>query len=251
MKRFYDTCKWENCWFFDLPTPYKLLWDYVLSKCDNSGVWEANVALASQVFREHVTEEEALKLFGQRVIVIGDRKWWVPSLIRFQYGELKEGCKPHLQVINLLRRRGLYERYTKWLSEQSDEAPLFHDTLTEGYRKGSDTHKDKDKDKDKDQSPRARDLLFDTLAAIDGSDPTKLTSPAARACGVALAEIKAVHPDLTPDEIRRRAKNYPFDSITPSALAKHWARCNNSPNGKHDDRPARVVCFNDPKPAAA
>jgi len=45
----------------------------------------------------------------------------------------------------------------------------------------------------------------------------------------ALADIKAVCPDLTPDELKRRASNYRThmrDTIlTPPALAKNWALC--------------------------
>ena len=85
----------------------------------------------------------------------------------------------------------------------------------------------------KDQSaaaPRTRDPLFDALAAVSGADPREMTEAAARACGVALAEIRKVAPNLTPEEIARRAANYPTHfgdaALTPSALAKHWATCN-------------------------
>lgn len=67
----------------------------------------------------------------------------------------------------------------------------------------------------------------------------------ATACGIPLSEIgatvakrlqkviKAIRestPEVTPEEIMRRARNYPthMDSavLTPEALAKHWATCN-------------------------
>lgn len=76
--------------------------------------------------------------------------------------------------------------------------------------------------------PRARDPLFDALAKAEGSAPEQLTTPAARAIGVALANIKRVCPGLTADEINRRAQNYrrtwPNATITASALSKNWAR---------------------------
>ncbi|WP_052362048.1 hypothetical protein [Geminisphaera colitermitum] len=81
--------------------------------------------------------------------------------------------------------------------------------------------------------PRQRDPLFDALAAVDGSDPAQLTKPAARAVGVALADIRRVVPGLTPDEIARRAANYrlhmPDVTLSASALAKWWAKCANPP----------------------
>ena len=80
---------------------------------------------------------------------------------------------------------------------------------------------------------RERNELFDSLASITGADPNELTKDAARACGVALAQIKGVTPTVTPAEITRRAKNYTshFEgaAITPNALAKHWATCANPP----------------------
>lgn len=90
--------------------------------------------------------------------------------------------------------------------------------------------------------PKPRNLLFDALAALDGSDPGGLTKSAARACGVALAEIRAATPEVTPDEIRRRGANYKRQfrdaHITPSALAKWWARCASAP--QEIGEPARV-----------
>ncbi len=76
---------------------------------------------------------------------------------------------------------------------------------------------------------RARNPLFDALAEATGYDPTAMTTREARACGVALAEIKAATPDLTIEELQRRASNYltHFDgaALTPNALANQWSKC--------------------------
>jgi hypothetical protein len=89
--------------------------------------------------------------------------------------------------------------------------------------------------------PRGRDALFDALAAVDGSDPAQLTKPAASAVGVALAAIGKVCPELTPGEIARRAAHYRAHfrdaMLTPSALAKWWARCERPPGGGGGGRP--------------
>lgn len=81
--------------------------------------------------------------------------------------------------------------------------------------------------------PRPRNPLFDALAAATDGPADKLTSATARSVGVALAEIRKVHPDLTADEIERRAANYRAhfrDAVlTAAALAKHWARCDSAP----------------------
>lgn len=75
---------------------------------------------------------------------------------------------------------------------------------------------------------RARDLLFDALALSTGTkDLSQLTRAAARAIAVALADIRAVTPDLTVDEIHRRAAAYKRRwtdprNLSAPALAKHW-----------------------------
>ena len=76
-------------------------------------------------------------------------------------------------------------------------------------------------------APRARNELLDTLATVGGGKPEEVTQwgPAI----AARAEIVVVSPDVTPDEVRRRAANYRthFDgaALTPTALSKHWAVC--------------------------
>lgn len=77
---------------------------------------------------------------------------------------------------------------------------------------------------------RARDVLFDALAIAEGSDPGQLTKDGARRVAVALAQIKAVCPELTISEIQRRARIYrsvmPSGSrLTANALAVNWAKC--------------------------
>jgi hypothetical protein len=86
------------------------------------------------------------------------------------------------------------------------------------------------------RAPRPANPLFDALARAEGSAPEQLTRSAARAVGVALAEIRKVCEGLTPEEIGRRARNYraqmPDVTLTAHALAKHWARCDRAPAGR-------------------
>lgn len=81
--------------------------------------------------------------------------------------------------------------------------------------------------------PRARNPLLDALVALDGSDPAQVTSSGYGAAGKALKEIKEVCPSVTLAEIQRRGANYrmhmPDMTISPSALARHWAKCEHPP----------------------
>jgi uncharacterized protein YdaU (DUF1376 family) len=75
---------------------------------------------------------------------------------------------------------------------------------------------------------RERNLHLDTLVSADGSDLSQVTRSAWSAASKALKDIREVSPDVTPEEIATRTANYrkqfPNAAISPSALAKHWAR---------------------------
>jgi hypothetical protein len=72
---------------------------------------------------------------------------------------------------------------------------------------------------------RERNPLFDTIADVTGQNP----SVCGGEIGKAIAAIKAVSGDVTPEEIRRRAANYRAHfsdaALSASALAKWWSKC--------------------------
>ena len=88
------------------------------------------------------------------------------------------------------------------------------------------------------------DPCFEALAKACGRDPGQMTKRDDRACRVALAEIKRVHPDVQPAEFTRRAERYRVifreAAITPSALCAHWAACGDAV------RPTAVVREDEP-----
>jgi len=75
---------------------------------------------------------------------------------------------------------------------------------------------------------RPRNPLMDALASFDGKLTEIGTSGWSRVAK-ALAIIREVTPEVTPQEITRRGRNYEthFDgaALTSTALAKHWAKC--------------------------
>lgn len=88
---------------------------------------------------------------------------------------------------------------------------------------------------------RKRDEAFEALGDIEGG--FKLLTPSARgSVNRALKDIRSVTPDVTSNEILRRAaiyeSHFPNSTLSASALAKHWARCARMPerkaqNGQH------------------
>lgn len=113
-KRFTDSEKYKKPFFRGLRGAYKLLWDYLYHDCDNAGIWIKDFEIAQLYLGPDmpVNEEEALKNFGQRVIVFDDgRKWFMPGFIEFQYDCTVDTLNPknnaHLSVIKKLLKMGL------------------------------------------------------------------------------------------------------------------------------------------------
>ena len=46
MKRFFDTSLWDKPWFRRLQPSEKAAWLYILTKCDNVGVWIPDFEIA-------------------------------------------------------------------------------------------------------------------------------------------------------------------------------------------------------------
>lgn len=137
-KRFTASDKWKDNWFSGLNAKQKLFWLYILDECNNAGIWEKNFRLASFQIGEEITEEECLQFLGNKVVPIGDDKLFIPKFILFQYGTLREDCKPHQAVIRELDRLGI-------------DFTTLEPKKKKGYPKGINTLEDKDKDKDKEK----------------------------------------------------------------------------------------------------
>jgi hypothetical protein len=73
----------------------------------------------------------------------------------------------------------------------------------------------------------AQSVLFEALAEACGLVPVEMTKPEQRVCAVASAEIRQASPDVTPFEIKRRARLYRTRHrdwpLTPKALCLHWS----------------------------
>jgi hypothetical protein len=181
-----------------------------------------------------------LKAMNGNVVALPSGKLFIPGFIPFQYGELRES-RVHAAVLRVLASHGIPYPYP--MATHSGVA---------------DTPKDKDKDKDKEQAKvkeqegvqgemqlpkpaRPRNALMDALMMVESGTCEGATKAAWSKVAKALSEIKGATPDVTPEEIARRASNYKghFDGavLTATALASHWARCN---EGK---RPKGMVNF--------
>ena len=111
MKRFTETQKWEDPWFRKLPPEMKLLWQWILDRCDSAGVIDPDLELASfQIGYQYPMD--TLSEFGNRVLALDGGKFFIPKFIEFQYGKLSEDCRAHGPAFQSLKKHGL-EGYSK------------------------------------------------------------------------------------------------------------------------------------------
>ena len=105
-KRFTETQKWEDPWFRKLRPEIKNLWQWILDHCDNAGVIDPDLDLASfQIGYGYPMD--TLSELGERIIELPCQKFFVPKFIEFQYGELSAECKAHNPVFASLRKHGI------------------------------------------------------------------------------------------------------------------------------------------------
>ena len=155
-KRFTDTDKWDDPWFSGLPNKYKMIWMYLLDKCNTAGVYKVNPEMAEFCVKEKIDWEELEKVLNGRIHKISPEKWFIPKFIHFQYGELTPECKPHIPIINALRSLGV-------------------DNLVEikGYSKGMDTlntRKGQEKEKDNTRQPHPDCKICGGTGVVIGLD---------------------------------------------------------------------------------
>ncbi len=136
MKRFTETNKWEDPWFRKLNPEMKLLWAWLLDSCDNAGVIDLDIELAS--FQIGYTYPmDTLSEFAHRVIKLECGKFFIPKFIEFQYGNLSRECKAHNPIFSSLEKHGLkgYPKGIHTLQEKEKETETEKETEKEPRKK--------------------------------------------------------------------------------------------------------------------
>ncbi len=107
-KRFIDTKIWDKAWFRKLDTNSKLIWIYILTKCDHAGIldadWEAMNFFIGTNINDYNEIPDSIK---NKMESIDENQFFIPSFIDYQYGALRINSKPHLSVIKRLEEKGL------------------------------------------------------------------------------------------------------------------------------------------------
>jgi len=164
-KRFTDTNKYKKPFIRGLQGAYKLLWDFLYHDCDHAGIWIVDFEIAQSYIGKDmpVNPKHALTYFNDgevRIIEIDNgKKWFIPSFIEFQYGQLTEKNRAHASVISILLKHSLIDSSFKINLNKPHTSPL---------QGGKDMDKDKDKELEKEMD---KDKGFDEtfLQAFDSN----------------------------------------------------------------------------------
>lgn len=143
-KRFTDTDKWTKQWFGDLSIREKVLWLYCCDACDAAGIADFSTKFFSVSVGFPVKKETLDKAFGDRIVWLESSKFFIPSFIEFQYGQLTEACKPHKQIIKELEKLGL-------LVMENGKGTV---RVLKGYSKGINTLEEKEKEKEQEKETK-------------------------------------------------------------------------------------------------
>lgn len=143
-KRFTDTDKWTKQWFGDLSIREKVLWLYCCDACDAAGIADFSTKFFSVSVGFPVKKETLDKAFGDRIVWLESSKFFIPSFIEFQYGQLTEACKPHKPIIKELEKLGL-------LVMENGKGTV---RVLKGYSNGINTLEEKEKEKEQEKETK-------------------------------------------------------------------------------------------------
>jgi hypothetical protein len=166
-KRFIDTEIWMKEELLDSTLEQKLLFFYIITQCNNIGVFSISLRMVSFQVGFNV-DEDMLLSSPMNIEKLDNGKFWPPKFCQHQYGELRESCKPHKRYMDDLKKEGLFDRvcigYTKGI-----------ETLEE---KEKEEEQDKDNDKVKIKKKKSDDYPNDFKEFWDNSMKTGSKHPA-------------------------------------------------------------------------
>ena len=147
-KRFFSTKIWDEDWFLDMPTEYRLFWFYLISSCDHAGIFKVNLGSFCRLNGVKVDPSEALVLLNtgkQRIREINKTTWLIEDFFCYQYGEtFNPNNRVHKSIETVYKLHGVNLTSIRGLKDHKEGV------------------KDKDKDKDiKEPVINPVEVLFD------------------------------------------------------------------------------------------
>lgn len=227
-KRFTDTDKWTKQWFGDLSIREKVLWLYCCDACDAAGIADFSTKFFSVSVGFPVKKETLDKAFGDRIVWLESSKFFIPSFIEFQYGQLTEACKPHKPIIKELEKLGL-------LVMENGKGTV---RVLKGYSKGINTLEEKEKEKEQEKETKGvvgEKEPFDEFWAVY---PKQRIGNKDKARAAFVQAVKRT--GKTPQEITDKAAEYAASEEVARGFAKGAQAWLNDDRFLHNYAPAKT-----------
>jgi hypothetical protein len=108
-KRFIDTGIFDDDWFMDLSKDAKLLWIYLITKCDHAGIIKINEKLCK--LQTDIRDlPEIIKQLGNRLVTVSEQLYFIPKFIEFQYpGFPNSKVRQQSSAVDILVKYGLFK----------------------------------------------------------------------------------------------------------------------------------------------
>jgi len=119
-KRFIDTGLFDDAWFMELSVSGKLLWIYLITKCNHAGIIEMNKRLIQ--FQTGIKSlDTVIKELDNRLVTVKENPLilFIPKYIFFQYPNFPQSnVKQQYSAIQILLKYGLYNEENLTLSKE-------------------------------------------------------------------------------------------------------------------------------------
>lgn len=207
-KRFTDTSKWTKQWFGDLSIREKVLWLYCCDACDAAGIADFSSKFFSAAVGFPVKKETLDKAFGDRIVWLESSKFFIPSFIEFQYGQLTEACKPHKPIIKELEKLEL-------LVMENGKGTV---RVLKGYSKGINTLEEKEKEQEQEKETKGVAGEKEPFADFWAVYPKQRIGNKDKARAAFMQAVK--RSGKTPQEITAKAAEYAASEEVARGFAK-------------------------------
>ena len=117
-KRFIDTGLFDDDWFMDLSKDAKLLWIYLITRCDHAGILKLNEKLC-KVQTDIKDLNITIKQLGNRLVTVKEHLYFIPKYIEFQYpGFPNSRVRQQISAVDILIKYGLFDKEKLTLNEE-------------------------------------------------------------------------------------------------------------------------------------
>lgn len=148
-KRFIDTELFNDSWFMKLSKDAKILWIYLITRCNHAGIIEINEQLLKiqTGIKSYLTVSKQL---GNRIVTVREQYIFIPKFIYYQYPNFPNSkAKAQESAIEILKKFKLYANGKLTVKEE----------LVNCYNNGNDKDNNNNKDKKIFNPPKINEVI--------------------------------------------------------------------------------------------